>query len=121
MTEYVNVNTSGEKNKIVDGFSFLGLGNFTSLITNIKFADWGETVFIDCVYHPTERLPYRILFSKCDEIKWFMNDSDLINEIEADIIDFQIKKDGERESAYFHTDIFELLISYQSIKIDKLW
>lgn len=45
-----------------------------------------------------------------------MIDSDIVNEIEADIIDFQIKKDGEREYTCFHTDIFDLLIYYGSIK-----
>ncbi len=50
MDEYVDM-PEGRK-KVVDGFNFLGLGNFTSLITNIKFADWGHTVLIDCVYHP---------------------------------------------------------------------
>ncbi len=49
-----------------------------------------------------------------------MIDSERVNEIEADIIDFQIKKDGERKYADFHTDIFDLLIYYGSV-IEKDW
>lgn len=120
MEEYLNI---PEKNKkeIVDGFKFLGLGNCVSLITNIKFAKWGETILIDCVYNPTKRLNYRIVLSKCYKIEWFMTDSDSVNDIEADVIDFQIEKDKEGEYAYFHTDIFDILIHYGSIKIEKDW
>jgi hypothetical protein len=50
-----------------------------------------------------------------------MNDSDIANDIEADVIDFQIKKDERGEYAYFHTDIFEILIYYGSINIEKDW
>lgn len=69
MSEYVNI--PWEKQELVDGFNFLGLGNSTSLITKISFLEWGETVLINFVYNPTERLPYRLVFSKCYEIKWF--------------------------------------------------
>ncbi|MGB3636660.1 MAG: hypothetical protein WBA39_03575 [Rivularia sp. (in: cyanobacteria)] len=119
MDEYLDM--PGIKKKIVDGFNFLGLGNFTSLITNIKFADWGRTVLIDCVYHPQTRLKYQIIFYQCDKIKWSIIDSEIVNEREADVIDFQIEKDGDKEYAYFHTDIFDLLIYYESIKIEKDW
>lgn len=119
MAEYVDV-PKGKKTG-VDGFTFLGLGNFTSLITGIKFINWGETVLIDCVYNVTTRLSYRIVFSKCYDIKWFLTDSDLINDIEADVIDFQIFQYEEKQYAYFHTDIFDISINYGSIKIEKTW
>ena len=44
MAEYLNI-PSG-KSEIVDGFSFLGLENFNSLITDVKFEEWGQTVLI---------------------------------------------------------------------------
>ena len=119
MDEYIDI-PGGEK-KVVEGFNLLGLGNFTSLITNIKFADWGHSVLIDCVYIPQKRLKYQIIFSQCNEIKWFINDSEIINDAEADIIDFTIEKDADKEYAYFHTDIFDLLIYYGNIKIEKDW
>lgn len=120
MEEYLDI-PEGNKKKIVDGFKFLELGNFTSLITSIKFTNWGDTILIDCVYNLPERLTYRIVFSGCYKINWSMNDSDLANEIEADVIDFQIKEDERGEYAYFYTDIFEILIYYKSINIEKSW
>ena len=119
MDEYLNM--PGGRKKVVDGFNFLGLGNFTSLINDIKFVDWGHTVLIDCVYHPQEKLSYQIILSQCDKIEWSIIDSEIIKDTEADIIDFTIEKDGDKEYAYFHTDIFDLLIYYESIRIEKDW
>lgn len=119
MTEYLDM--PGGRKKVIDGFNFLGLGNFTSLINDIKFAEWGHTVLIDCVYNLQKRLQYQIICSQCDKIKWFIIDSEIVNEAEADIIDFTIEKDGDKKYAYFHTDIFDLLIYYESIKIEKDW
>lgn len=119
MAEYVKF--PGKNNKFIDGFSFLGLGKFTSLITDINFAKWGSTVLIDYIYNVTERLSYRIVFSECDKIEWLLTDSDWIDDFESDIIDFQIIENEERPYAYFHTDIFDLSIYYMNIKIEKDW
>jgi hypothetical protein len=119
MSEYVNMPWG--KKETVDGFNFLGLGNCTSLITDISFSEWGETVVIHFVYSLVERLPYRIVFSKCYEIKWLMNDSELASDTEVDVIDFQIQRDEGKEYAYFHADIFDLIVFYGSMKIEKDW
>jgi hypothetical protein len=113
--------TPKQKKNTVDGLNFLGVGDFTCLITSIKFSRWGENVLINCIYNSPERLNYSIAFSGCYKIKWFMLDSEIAEDIEADVFDFQIHKDEQGEYAYFHTDIFDILIHYKSMEILKNW
>ncbi len=50
-----------------------------------------------------------------------MLDSEIVDYIEADVFDFQIQKDKQGEYTYFHTDIFDIIIHYINMKIEKNW
>ncbi|BAT53997.1 hypothetical protein NOS3756_29610 [Nostoc sp. NIES-3756] len=50
-----------------------------------------------------------------------MNDSELASDTEVDVIDFLIQRNEGKEYAYFHADIFDLIVCYGSIKIEKDW
>lgn len=105
----------------MDDFALLGLGNSTSLITNVQVTLWGKEVFIDCVYDPDERLPYRFVFSDCQEIKWNLLFPEDACDPEADIFDFLVGKENHSKPALFHTDIFDITILYGSLKLEKNW
>ncbi|MEC4896182.1 MAG: hypothetical protein SAL07_25380 [Oscillatoria sp. PMC 1051.18] len=105
----------------MDDFSLLGFGDFTSLITKIDINFWGTQVAINCVYDPDVQLPYQFVFSKCRKIEWTLLFPEGANDIEADIIDFQLGKKLHKQPAFFHTDIFDLIILYGSFELKKNW
>ncbi len=105
----------------MDDFNRLGLGSFTCLITKITISSWGKDVLIDCTYHPDERLPFRLVFLNCREIKWLVDNPENSHELEADIIDFQSGESAHRQPAFFYTDIFQLWILYEHLRLDKDW
>ncbi|MEH2436244.1 MAG: hypothetical protein V7K25_18685 [Nostoc sp.] len=105
----------------MDDFALLALGNSTSLITNVQVVLWGKEVYIDCVYNPDKRLPYRFVFYNCREIKWNLLFPEDACDVEADIIDFFLGKENYLQPALFHTDIFQITILYGSFKLEKNW
>jgi hypothetical protein len=109
----------------MDGFTYLGLGTYTCLMTKIQVMDWGRTVLVNCVYHPEYRQPFRIVFSNCEEIKWYFNkdeiESCLDDENILDIIDFQITQEQKKQKALFFAHLIEIIIICEKIKLEKNW
>ena len=102
-----------------DDYNLLGLGGFTSLITNVKVSLWGNEVLIECVYNPEERLPYRLTFKDCRDISWTVHDEEEVGELEAEFFGISLGEPEHRKRAVITTDIFEISILYGSFSIHK--
>lgn len=105
-----------------------GLGDFTSLLTEIKLQNWGKNLVIEGLYDPQEQnTPFTITLHQCYEIRWIphKNDSNLtgngannlsqnlVTGLEpADLIDCQLQHQDDRSVAIFYTDLFELIVVY---------
>ncbi len=102
-----------------DDYKLLGLGGFTSLITNVKVSSWGNEVSIECVYNPEERLPYVLAFKDCRDIGWTVHDEEEVGELEAEFFGIYLGEPEHRKPAVITTDIFEISILYGSFSIYK--
>ena len=102
-----------------DDYKLLGLGGFTSLITNVKVSSWGNEVSIECVYNPEERLPYVLAFKDCRDIGWTVHDEEEVGELEAEFFGISLGEPEHRKPAVITTDIFEISILYGSFSIYK--
>ena len=99
----------------------LGLGNFTSLVTNVQVSLWGNDFLLECLYDPIDRRPYKLAFQDCREIRWDIRSPEDVQDSEIDLIDIQLGEDNHRKHAVIYTDIFELLILYGSFRVEKEW
>ena len=106
-------------NEWKDDYNLLGLGGFTSLITNVKVSSWGNEVSIECVYNPEERLPYVLAFKDCRDIGWTVHDEEEVGELEAEFFGISLGEPEHRKPAVITTDIFEISILYGSFSIYK--
>ena len=102
-----------------DDYNLLGLGSFTSLITNVKVSSWGNEVSIECVYNPEERLPYVLAFKDCCDIGWTIHDEDEVGELEAEFFGIYLGEPEHQKPTVITTDIFEISILYGSFSIYK--
>lgn len=98
-----------------------GLGDFVSLITKYHLCFWGNELCFECVYDPISRKPYKIIFFNCTKIIWSIYSPENTKDTEADIIDIQLGKDKFQQPAIIYTNIFELSILYESLKVEKDW
>lgn len=105
---------------MVDNYNLLGLGELTSLVTNVKVSMWGAEVLVECLYDPTgDRLPYSLIFKDCRDIGWNVHDEEEVGEPLADLIGIHFGEDAHRKPAVIHTDIFEVSILYGSFRVEK--
>jgi hypothetical protein len=105
---------------MADDYNLLGLGELTSLVTNVKVSLWGAEVLVECLYDPMgDRIPYSLIFQDCREIGWNVHDEEEIGEPLADLIGIHLGEDSHRKRAVIHTDIFEIAILYGSFRVEK--
>lgn len=102
-----------------DDYHLLGLGGFTSLIKSINISLWGNEITFQCLYNPEEPIPYQIIFKDCQEIRWDVYDSELANELQADLFGISLGEDHHRKPALITTDIFEISILYGQFILEK--
>ena len=98
-----------------------GLGDFVSLITGMSFSLWGNIFTFECVYDPIDRKPYKMTFLDCRDINWHIHSPEDAEDDEADVIDIQLVKQNNKKTTIIYTDIFELSMTYGSIRIEKDW
>ncbi len=105
---------------MADEYNLLGLGELTSLVTNVKVSRWGAEVLVECLYDPMgDRIPYSLIFKDCREIGWNVHDEEEVGEPLADLIGIHLGEDAHRKPAVIHTDIFEIAILYGSFRVEK--
>jgi hypothetical protein len=105
---------------MADDYNLLGLGELTSLVTNVKVSMWGAEVLVECLYDPTgDRIPYSLIFQDCRDIGWNVHDEEELGEPLADLIGIYLGEDAHRKRAVIHTDIFEISILYGRFRVEK--
>jgi hypothetical protein len=105
---------------MLEELNLANLQEFTSLITKIKLSAWGSELELECIYDPQGiKLPYQIHFKDCTEIQLSLHSPENSQDLEADIIDFKVGQEQQKEPAIIYTDIFELLIIYETLQIES--
>ena len=107
-----------------------GLGEFTSLLTEVKLQNWGKTLLIEGLYDPHgQHSPFTITLHQCYEICWHPHninnglpstENALVHngrsDLEpADLIDCQFQNQDDRSVAIFYTDLFELIVVHDRL------
>ena len=106
---------------MLEQLNLVKLQEFTSLITKIELSSWGNELKLQCIYDPQgTKIPDQIHFQDCSEIQLSIHYPENIQDLEADVIDFQVGQEHQKEPAIIYTDIFELLITYGICKIENL-
>ncbi len=122
--QLTNVHTTGERLRSEGPqkeYRYLHVGPATSLITDIKIAEWGTQVLVSCLYDPLgARKPYIVLLHGCSRIDWNVHTPEHAGDTEADVIGFEIRSEA-RDHALIATDIFELSIWYNNYEVVKDW
>ena len=101
-------------------YHLLGLGDFTSVVTEVQVRLWGSEVSIQCLYDPATCQPYSLLFTDCREIRWNVHDSGAIRDSEANLIGFLLGQEDHQQPAVITTDIFEIFILYGRFEIKRV-
>lgn len=101
-------------------YHLLGLGNLTSLVTGVQVRRWGGEVTFRCLYDPSSRQPYLLIFTDCREIDWNVHEASATEQSEADLIGILLGKDKHRQAAVITTNIFEVSVLYGQFEIRKV-
>jgi hypothetical protein len=102
-----------------DDYYLLDLGGLTSLIKAVKVSLWGSEITFQCLYNPEKPIPYQMIFKDCQDIRWDVYDSELVNELQADLFGISLGEDHHRKPALITTDIFEISILYGQFILQK--
>lgn len=82
---------------------------------------WGKEYAISFLYNPlTLDKPFRITFKDCTHYQWDTTGSEIDERDEnADVIGFDFRLDEHGKVAILHTDLFEVIIHYGSLEVEK--
>jgi hypothetical protein len=84
---------------------------------------WGKERLVDFLYNPlTQDKPFRIIFKDCASYQWASTGSEIDErDVNADVIGFEIGLDQHHRPAVLTTDLFEVIIHYGTLEVEKDW
>lgn len=107
---------------MLESLKSFGFDRFPSLITNIEVLRWGNELKLECINDPHHRkIPYQLYFYDCQDIQFSVHSPENLDDIEADLIDFQINHKIAPKSAIIYTDIFEISVSYHQLDVGGIY
>lgn len=101
----------------------LGFDANGTFVKNVQTSNFGKQVVIECICNPrSESIPYRIVLEECKNITWqifieLFDPPGTEDPNGADLIGLNLGEDQYRSVFVAHTDVFEIVISYQSLKV----
>jgi hypothetical protein len=92
----------------------------TALVTRLNISSWGKTVEISGLYAPIDSgQRCEIRLDNCRYLTLEFYGDDVREELEANIIDFDIREDNGQEIAFLATTIFELPVNFGRLHFQK--
>ena len=84
---------------------------------------WGKEWNIGFIYNPhIDKKPFHIRFKDCTVGHWeFYGESGDERAEIADVIGFDFHSDQHGKSVVLHTDLFEVIIYYGTLEVEKDW
>ena len=97
----------------------LGLGEASSVVTEVKIVEDEHAIIISCLYDPQDaQMPYRLCFNKCAHITWEPSDEGVDpHHLDAELIGISLETNASQKLAVITTDAFELSFSYGSFAV----
>jgi hypothetical protein len=92
-------------------------------IQSIQLHQLGLELSVACLYDPDAPKPFTLMFSRCKSIHWEVIDEDNRDNAigPADVIAITLGEEGDKEAAVVHTNIFEIIVLYDTKTIVKDW
>ncbi len=91
--------------------------DFLSLVTGVRFLQWGSDLQIECAVDAVDRQPWILHFKNCREIHWYVHEPESVQDEEANLFTFSFGEDNHRAPAGIGTDIFDMSVLYESFEI----
>lgn len=93
-------------------------------VTAIDLDKWGSVITIHCLYrYPPEEKIFRLIFHNCRGIEWLVQKraEEMDLEQSAQLMTHDLGQPGYERTARFATTLVELLVSYETMAIEKDW
>jgi hypothetical protein len=104
-------------------YDLVGVDEGGLFITKIDSHLWGTERIVHFIYNPhIEDKSFRITFRSCTRFYWaYYGDEADERDENADVIGFDFRLDEHGKAAILTTDLFEVIIHYGSLEVEKDW
>jgi hypothetical protein len=100
-------------------YDLIGLPTGNLTVTDAQAAHWGSQLTIDCLYsYPPEEKTFRLIFKNCSSVQWFVARSDGET---AQLLTHDLGEGNHQHTARIATVLFEVIIAYGELVIEKGW
>lgn len=102
-------------------FQLLEVRTGNLAITSIDTEHWGSEVVVSCLYrYPPEERPFKLRFQKVRNMQWITVKFDQTID-DAQVLTHDIGEGDYQRTARFATVLVEVVISYESVVVEKDW
>ncbi len=107
----------------IDTIASLRLEQGGWLITSIESNLWGKDLTFHALYDITQpETHFRLKFRNCRKLNWELIDWDVDErDTTADVMGMDLGEDQHRKAAVINAGIFEVIITYGELVIQKEW
>ncbi len=111
---------SNHQSKLV--FDRLGLPTGSLTVTGIHVAHWGGELTLDCLYQypPTEKT-FRLIFKHCTGVQWNIANPKESDGAVAQMLTHDLGDPDHQRTARIATVLFEVIVSYGELVVEKGW
>jgi hypothetical protein len=104
-------------------YDLLGVAESGLFVTKVESRFWGPEQIVHFIYSPdVEDKSFRIIFKHCPKLHWeYYGEEDEEQDEIADVIGFDFHSDQYDKSVVLHTDLFEVIIHYGTLEVEKNW
>ena len=103
-------------------FDHLGLTTGSLSITGFNITHWGSEITLDCLYsYPPEEKPFRLIFKHCTGAQWSVANNGAANSETAQMLTHDLGDPNHQRTARIATVLFEVIISYGELIVEKGW
>lgn len=102
----------------------LGLSPGNIIITGITPQEWGSQLVVTCVYrYPPDEKPFTLIFHDCRSMDWYIQKSEaqMQHHQSAQLLTHDLGLPDYDRTARLATTLFEVVIAYRKLKIEKFW
>lgn len=102
-------------------FDLIGERTGNIVITGFDVEKWGGEMVVNCLYrYPPDEKPFKIRFKHVRSIQWITVKMDATEDT-AQVLTHDIGEGQYQRTARFATILAEVVISYDSVEIEKDW
>ena len=91
-------------------------------ILQVTPSRWAAEVTLACAYYfPPQRKPFTLRFGRVRNLQWLVINPDATDTDETQVLSHDLGAEGYRRTARFATTLAEIIISYDTLTVEKEW